>query len=200
MKRYVKTSLDTLEALGCHLDHKDRETRTDRWRFTHPNAPDEFFTLSLHSSETAVRAVVQRARVAAGLATSESGEKRRPKVNQRQKMERAAERDRKEAARAAADARAAEREAQVLVAQRSRQVRQLDRIMRGPAASGTSNARPEEIPANSMLTVEEIADRTGLTDKAVRRAVESGKLEAYQCGKEVRSKGSDVRTWLEAAS
>jgi excisionase family DNA binding protein len=193
MKRYVETAIDTLIALDCRLDQKDREVRTDRWRFTHPNAPDEFFTLNLHSSETAARAVVQRARVAAGLATSETGKTRKPKVNQRQKLEREAERQRRDAAHALGEARAAEERTRRVEAQARRNHQELDRLIRGPIASG---ADAVAVPPEAMLTVEQVADWTGVTDKAVRRALDSGALEGYQCGKDVKVKGADVRRWL----
>lgn len=194
MKRYIKTALDTLEALDCRLDHKDRETRTDRWRFTHPNAPDEFFTINFRSSETACRAVVQRAKVAAGLATSETGATRKPRLNHQQKLEREAERKRLATIRSLAAAKEAEARAQKIAAQAARNHRELDRLIRGPVVTGAPDATA--VPAGAMLTVTEVADLTGATDKAVRRAIDSGALEAYQCGKDVKVKGDDVRAWL----
>ena len=56
------------------------------------------------------------------------------------------------------------------------------------------DCRPDQ-----MLTVAEVAGQTGLTDKAVQRAIESGRLEAYQCGRDVKVKGADVRDWLAAS-
>lgn len=198
MKRYIKTALETLEALDCRLDHKDRELRTDRWRFTHPNAPDESFTINFRSSETAARAVVQRAKVAAGLATSETGEKRKPKVDQRQKAEREAERKRVEAARALNEAEESKARARRIEAQAARNHRDLDRLIRGPIGAGSSAPDPMNAAPDQMLTVAQIADETGLTDKAVRRAIDSGALEAYRCGKDIKVKGADARAWAKA--
>lgn len=196
MKRYIKTALDTLEALDCRLDHKDRELRSDRWIFTHPNSPDELFTLNLDSSETRCRTVVQRARVAAGLATSEAGYKRKPKANQRLKNEREAERKRREVAGALADARREREQAHKARAAVQRRQRELEDLMRGrPDPSGTG-----DLPPDTLMTVEQAADWTGLTDKAVQRAIDSGALIAYQCGKDVKVKGSDVRAWLRGAA
>lgn len=196
MKKYIKTALDTLEALDCRLDRKDRELRTDRWQFTHPNAPDELFTLNFKSSETAARAVVQRARVAAGLATSASGNKRKPKQNQRIKMERAAEHKRREAAHSLAEAARAEARIKQLEAQTVRNYRELDRLIRGPGETGAASS--VGLSPTSMLTIEQVADHTGLTDRAVRQAIQSGRIEAYQCGKQIKVKGIDVREWLHS--
>ncbi len=197
MKQYIKQALDTLYALDCRLDHADRELRTDRWRFTHPSAPDEFFTLNFRSSETAARAVVQRAKVAAGLATSDSLVKPKPKRNQRVKMEREAERKRRDAAHALAEARRAEERARKIEVRAAQNHRELDRLLRGPIVNTAPDA---SAVATGLLTVAQVADATGLTDKVVLRAIDSGRLEAYQCGKEVKVKGSDVRTWMQAAS
>lgn len=196
MKHYIKTALDTLDALGCQLDHQDRELRTDRWIFTHPNTPGETYKLNFRSSETAVRAVVQRARVAAGLASSETGGKRRPKVNEREKREREAESKRREAARRLAAARRAEEQARRDAAIVHRRQSELTNLLTGRS---DNRVTPSAVDPNSMLTVEQVADLTGLTDKAVRRAVETGALDAYQCGKAVKVKGADVRRWLAAA-
>lgn len=196
MKHHVKVALDTLEGLGFRLDHEDRKLRTDRWIFTHANEPDTRLTLNYRMSEPAARTIVRRAQQIVGLAASDGKVKRPAKVNAREKAERAAERKRREAAIAAAEARAAERKAQQLVAQRHRQVSELDRLIRGRGDS-TSAAT---VPADAMLTVEQVADQTGVTDKAVKRAIEMGALEAYQVGKVIKIKGADVRAWLGAAS
>lgn len=192
MKRYIKTAIDTLSALDCRLDHEDRELRHDRWIFTHLNAPDETFKISLHSSEASVRTVIQRARVAAGLATSGATE-RQPKVNQRVKAERAAERGRIETVRRLAAAERAREQAQVAAVAVMHREKELDSLLRGRPSENSGGLTVE---AGAMLTVEQVADQTGLTDKAVQRAIDSGVLEAYQCGKQVKVKGSDVRTWL----
>ena len=55
MKNYIRSALDTLTALDFHLDHEDRKIRTDRWIFTHANAPDERLTLNFKMSEQAAR-------------------------------------------------------------------------------------------------------------------------------------------------
>lgn len=201
MKHYIKQALDALHALDCRLDHADRELRTDRWRFTHPNAPDEFFTIAVRSSEQACRTVVQRAKVAAGLATSDMLEKRKPKANQRQKMERAAERKRIATARALAEAKAAAERTRKIEAQAARNHRELDRLLRGRDYGREGfPLYASDLPADALLTVEQVADSTGVTDVAVLRAIENGKLEAYQCGKQVKVKGADVRSWLGATA
>ncbi len=195
MKNYIRSALDTLEALDFRLDHEDRKIRTDRWVFTHANSPDERLTLNFKMSEQAARTVVQRAKQIVGLATV--GEpKRAPRVNQREKNERAAERRRREAARLLADAKRAEEQAAREAGRIASRRRELDRLMRG---SDSAAASPDGIRSDQLLTVPEVADQTGLTDKAVFRAIESGRLEAYQCGRAVKVKGADVRAWLEAS-
>lgn len=197
MKNYVKNALDTLHGLGFQLDHEDRKLRTDRWIFTHANEPDTRLTLNYRMSEPAARTIVKRAKQVVGLATSETDKpKRGPKIDARQKAERAAQRAQREAARLAAEARAAEHEAQKLVSQRHRQVSELDRLIRGRAGGANAN----DVAWNAMLTVEQVADQTGVTDKAVRRAIETGALEAYQVGKVVKVTGADVRSWLGGAA
>lgn len=192
MKNYVKTAIDTLHALGFQLDHDDRKVRTDRWIYTHANAPGDRLILNYRMSETAARAVTHRARVIVGLATSDGKEKRQPKANHRAKMERAVLRRRQEAASRAADARRAKANAERDAAVVERRRRELDSLMRGKPGQVGATGMPRE----AMLTVAQVADWTGATDKAVERAIESGALEAYQCGKEVRVKGRDVRAWL----
>lgn len=194
MKNYIRSALDTLTALDFHLDHEDRKIRTDRWIFTHANAPDERLTLNFKMSEQAARTVVQRAKQIVGLATSDAT-KRAPKANQRAKAERATLARQREAARLLADAKHAERIAAQESARIANRRRELDRLMRGDdSAAPVVSIRPDQ-----MLTVAEVADQTGLTDKAVQRAIESGRLEAYQCGRDVKVKGADVRDWLAAS-
>lgn len=197
MKNYIRSAIDTLDALDFRLDHEDRKLRTDRWVFTHANAPDERITLNFRMSEQAARVAVQRARVIVGLATSDGRQKREPKANQRAKMERAAEQRRREAAIAAAEARHAARQAERELAVASARRQELDRLLRGKDAP--EPRRQVSVAADAMLTIEQIADQTGLTDKAVQRAIISGALTAYQCGRVVKAKGSDVREWLEAS-
>lgn len=194
MKNYIRSALDTLTAMDFHLDHEDRKIRTDRWIFTHANAPDERLTLNFKMSEQAARTVVQRAKQIVGLATSDAT-KRAPKANQRAKAERATLARQREAARLLADAKHAERIAAQESARIANRRRELDRLMRGDdSAAPVVSIRPDQ-----MLTVAEVADQTGLTDKAVQRAIESGRLEAYQCGRDVKVKGADVRDWLAAS-
>lgn len=192
MKNYIRSALDTLEALDFRLDHEDRKIRTDRWIFTHPNSPDECLRINIHMKEQAARTVVQRAKQIVGLAAVGT-EKPAPKANQRAKAEREVMARRRAASIAAKEAREAQEEAERLVAVRRRQVGELDSLMRGKA-SGVGT-----VPAAAMLTIAEVADETGLTEKAVQRAVDSDRLTAYMCGGVVKVKGSDVRSWLGAA-
>ena len=194
MKNYIRSALDTMTALDFKLDHKDRELRSDRWRFTHANEPESVLTLNIHMSEQAARTVVQRAKQIVGLGASGST-KRAPKANQREKMQRAAEKRQREAARLLAEAKHAERVASREADRIAGRRRELDRLMRG----SDSGASVVSVRPDSMLTVAEVADQTGLTDKAVLRAIDSGRLEAYQCGREVKVKGADVREWLAAS-
>lgn len=197
MRKSIKNTLELLPALGCTLDHADRELHSYRWRFTHPAAPGEFFTVNHQSSEVSLRTVVLRAKVAAGLASSDSLAKRPPKQNARAKLEREAERNRIAAARTLAAAKDAEERARRHEAQAARGHREIDRLIRGPIVGGSVTV--EAVPSAAMLTVAEVADQTGVTDKAVLRAIESGRLEAYQCGQAVKVKGADVREWLAAS-
>lgn len=194
MKNYIRSALDTLIALDFRLDHEDRKIRTDRWIFAHANAPAERLTLNFKMSEQAARTVVQRAKQIVGLATSDATN-RAPKANQRAKAERAALARQREAARLLAEAKHAERVAAQEAARIASRRRELDRLMRG-SESGTEvvSVRPDQ-----MLTVAEVADQTGVTDKAVLRAIDTGRLEAYQCGRDVKVKGADVREWLAAS-
>lgn len=194
MKNYIRSALDTLEALDFRLDHEDRKIRTDRWIFTHANEPETRLTLNFKMSEQAARTVVQRAKQIVGLATVGT-EKPAPKVNQRAKAERANEARRREAARALADARDAKRAATRLVTAAQQRHNELGRLLSGKDQGVTVEA----VSPDDMLTAEQVADWTGVTDVAVRRAIESGRLEAYRCGKDVKVKGSDVRSWLGAA-
>lgn len=194
MKNYIKSALDTLTALDFRLDHEDRKLRTDRWVFTHGNSPNERLTLNFKMSEQAARTVVQRAKQIVGLATSGAA-KSAPKVNQRQKMEREAERKRAATVRALAEAKEAEATAQRHVAATAKRYGELNRLINGKGDEVSIAA----ISADAMLTIEQVADSTGVTDIAVRRAIANGKLEAYQCGKDVKVKGADVRDWLATA-
>lgn len=198
MKNYVKNAIDTMEGLGFRLDHEDRKLRTDRWVFTHANEPDTRLTLNFRMSEPAARTVVARAKQIVGMATTETG-KRAPKAkeNARARAERVAERKRIETARRLAEAREEERRAGRLAAAAERRFGELDRLLRGGPDATVKDAA---VPPDAMLTVEQVADRTGLTDKAVRRAIDAGSLEAYQCGRDVKVKGADVRRWLGSAA
>lgn len=195
MRRLVKDGIDLCLSLGFRLDHDDRQLRTDRWLFTHANEPETVVKFDVKMGELAAQAQIQTAKRIVGLSTSGVGGKRPAKVDARRKAERATERQRREAARLATDARAAEIEARRLVEARQRQVGQLDRLMRG-----RDDSTPVNLPAGSMLTVDQVADQTGLTDKAVQRAINSGALEAYMCGGQVKVRGADVREWMKAAS
>ena len=195
MKNYIRSALDTLEALDFRLDHEDRKIRTDRWIFTHANEPETRLTLNFKMSEQAARTVVQRAKQIVGLATVGT-EKPAPKANQRAKAERANETRRRAAAQELANARNAARAATKLVTAAQRRHAELERLIAGKASPVTIEA----IFPDDMLTAEQIADSTGVTDAAVRRAIESGRLEGYMCrGGVVKVKGSDVRSWLGAA-
>ena len=195
MKNHVKDALHTLEALDFRLDHEDRKLRTDRWIFTHANSPDERLTLNFRMSEPAARTVVQKARAIVGLATTGGESSRRARVGAREKSERAAERRRIEAARRLSEAKEEERRALRLVSAAEQRYGELDRLLRGRDSGGGG------LPAGEMLTVEQVADSTGLSDKVVRRAVDSGALEAYMCsGGTVKVKAVDVRSWLRAVA
>lgn len=199
MKNYVKNALDTLEALDFDLDHEDRKLRTDRWIFTHANEPETRLTLNFRMSEPAARTVVQKARAIVGLSSTETGEKvKRPKVTAREKAERAAERKRIETTRRLAEAREEERRAQRLANATAQRYGELDRLLRGGRNDGLVDGAA--VAAKSMLTVEQVADQTGLTDKAIKRAIDSGSLEAYMCGGTVKVKGADVREWMRGAA
>lgn len=195
MKNYIRTALDTLAGLGFDLDHEDRKLRTDRWIFTHANAPEDRLTLNYRMSEPAARTVVQRAKQIVGLATVGS-ETKKPKRDHRERMEQAANRRRREAAHALAEARRNEEQAQRDAAAVAKRRNELDRLLVGRADQGVT---VDGIADDSMLTVEQVADTTGITDLAVRRAIAADKLTAYQCGKVVKVKGADVRRWLAAS-
>lgn len=159
MKNYVRRTMDVLEGLGFRVDHEDRKIRTDRWIFTHSNAPDERLTLNFDSSETRCRVLEQRAKAIVGLATTETGSASpKARANEKRRQERAAERARIETAHRLADA----------------------------------------ATLTAYFAVEQVADMTGLTDKAVRRAIDSESLTAYMCGGVIKVKGSDVREWRAA--
>lgn len=195
MRNYIRRTMDVLEGLGFRVDLEDRKVRTDRWIFTHANQPDERLTVNFDSSETRCRVLEQRAKVIAGLATSGATPKQTPRTNQRIKAERAAIRQRQEAARRAAEARDAKERAIRAADQIEGRKRELDRMLRGvPASDGGRVA----IAPDAMLTLAQVADLTGLTDKAVRRAIDSEKLEAYMCGGVIKVKGRDVQRWLAA--
>lgn len=195
MKNYIRSALDTLEALDFRLDHEDRKIRTDRWIFSHANEPETRLTLNFKMSEQAARTVVQRAKQIVGLATVGVG-KPAAKANQRAKVERANEARRRAAAQELANARDAARAATRLVTAAQKRHAELERLLAGRATQVTI----EDVFPEDMLTAEQIADRTGLTDAAVRRAISSGRLEGYVCrGGVVKVKGADVRSWLGAA-
>lgn len=194
MKHYVKSAIDTLISLDFALDHEDRKLRTDRWIFTHANEPETRLILNYKMKEPAARTVIQRARQIVGLATSETGKvSHKARIKSREKAERDALRRQREAAQAAADARAAEQRARRLAEARRRQVSELDALMRGKS-SGGGDANLNI--AAEWITPERVADETGLTYTAVHRAIESGELTAYQVGKQVMVKPADARKWL----
>jgi len=196
MRRLVRDGIDLAFALGFKLDEDDRALRKDRWLFRHANEPETLVKFDVHMSELAAQAQIQVAKRVAGLAVSDGAERPKPKQNVRAKMERAAQAKRRAAAHAAAEAREAQRQAERLVGQRHKQVAEMERLLRGsPEAAFDATA----IPPHAMLTVEQVADACGLTDKAVRRAIDNGALEAYQCGSSVKVKGADARAWLGAA-
>ena len=191
MKRIIKDGVDLCSSAGFDLNHDDRKLRKDRWLFTHANEPETVVKFDTHMSELAARTQIAVAKRVLGLATNEAREPRKAKANQREKAERAAERKRRESAQLLAEARRAERVAAQESARIASRRRELDRLMRGGEAPTNAAVR-----ADAMLTIAQVADQTGLTDRAVQRAIQSGRLEAYQCGKEVKVKGSDVRDWL----
>lgn len=192
MKNYIKTAHDTLVALGFYLDHKDRETRTDRWIFTHPNAPGDVIRLNFRMSETAARAAVQKARVIVGLATS-SDSKPKAKQNTRVKAERAERRRRAATARDAAEARRNAAQAERLAAQRRRQVGDLDRLMRGQEVATTGADLTGE-----WIAPDRLADELGVTDSSVRHAIANGSLDLYQVGSRQMLKVAEARAWATA--
>lgn len=195
MKSYIRRTMDLLGGLGFQVDAEDRKLRTDRWIFTHANAPDERLTLNFDSSETRCRVIEQRAKVIVGLAVSESG-KTSPKarLNEQRRREREAERAARSAARAAAGARDAERRAERLVGAVAAQRRELDRLLRG----GSTTTGSVRIPDDAMLTVEQVADMTGLSDKAVQRGIESERLCAVMTRDGIRVSGKAVKKWVAA--
>lgn len=187
MKHHIRDALDTLEALGCQLDHADRETRKDRWVWTHANTPGETYKVSLHSSPPACRVVVQRAKVAAGLATSET-----PKPRQRAKADQLAERRLRAAAKERAEAQRMAAEARAHEAKAAADRASLDRLLRGTE----STPSPSSLDPAAMYTVEQVADEGGVGEREVLRAIKSERLTAYQCGRVVKVKGADARRWL----
>lgn len=197
MKNYVRTAIDTLIALDFQLDHEDRKLRGDRYIFTHANAPDDRLILNLHMSEPAARTVVQKARVVVGLATSDSLKKvNKARVNAREKAERVQRNKDAEAARQLAAARRDREQAQKAAAAVERRRKELDNLLRGKSRPSRVDAR--SLDPDGMFTAEEIADATGLTDKAVALAINTGALEAYMCAdKKARAKGADVLAWMK---
>jgi excisionase family DNA binding protein len=193
MRKAARRAVETLESLDFRLDHEDRKLRTDRWVYTHANAPDQRLIVNYNTSDERAAGIVRDARQIVGLATNGAGE-RRPKTTQRQKAERAAERKAREAAHRLADARAAEIEAQKAKAAAQSRFRELDSLLRGRDTSGPV----APIQADAMLTAEQVADTLGVPDRAVLRAIDSGRLTAYRCGEQTKVKGADVRAWAAA--
>ena len=187
MRRHIRDALDTLEALGCQLDHADRETRKDRWIWTHANTPDETYKLNIHSSPATCRVVVHRAKVAAGLATSET-----PKPRQRAKSDQLAERRLRAAAKERAEAQRMAAEARAHEAKAAADRASLDRLLRGvegaPSAAG--------IDPDAKYTPAQVADETGVSEREVLRAIKAERLTAYQCGNTQKVQGAEVRRWL----
>ena len=195
MRHHIKSAMDTLYALDFRLDHEDRKLRTDRWIFTHPNAPGERLTLNFRMSEPAARTVLLKAKQIVGLATSDTVKVTKvPRVDARRKAENAAARNARLASAANAEARIARRKAEVAVAQASARRDELDRLLRG----GCNTRGDTVIAGDSMLTVEQVADATGETDKVVRRAIESERLLAVMTRDGIRVPGHAVRTWRAA--
>jgi excisionase family DNA binding protein len=50
-----------------------------------------------------------------------------------------------------------------------------------------------------MLSVREVADRVGLSEWAVRRAIADGELEAFKLRGRIRITGAAVQGWLDAS-
>ena len=194
MKKYIRNAVEALDALGCRLDHADRELRPDRWIFSHPSTPDETFKIAIKSSETACRTVVQRAKVAAGLATSESAEKRKPKVNARAKAEREAERLRRNALAAAKEAERIRRDNLRILEDRRRQVAGLDRMMRGTSTRGAT-----PLPADVLFTPTQMSCELEIPEAAIKQAIDDEVLDAYMCaGGVIKVKGGDATAWARA--
>lgn len=195
MKHHIKSAKDTLEGLGFNLDHEDRKLRTDRWIYTHANSPDERLTLNFRMSEPAARTVVCKAKQIVGLATSDTVKaKRTPRVDTRAKADTAAERRARLAHVASAEARIAQKKAEAALAQATARRNELDRLLRG----GCETRGGTLIADDAMLTVEQVADATGETDKIVRRAIESERLTAYMTRDGIRVPGKAVRAWRAA--
>ncbi|WP_235738954.1 hypothetical protein [Nocardioides alcanivorans] len=195
MRKHAKNAVDQLHSLGCHLDHDDRELHKDRWVFTHPNAPGETFKISDFSGDAACRNVVRRAKVAAGLATSESGEKRKPRIDARAKAEADAIRLRREALAAARESQRAAQEIARLAEARRRQVTSLDRMMRGVPTTGAAPLPPE-----AKFSIPQLADELDVSEAAIKRAIDDEVLEAYMCSGVIKVRGADATAWARRRS
>lgn len=193
MKKSARRAIEVLESLDFRVDHDDpRALHNDKLVFHHPNQPDQHLVVGFKIGDAAAAKIIRHGEAIAGLSTSDDEPKQKPKANHRAKMERAAERQRRETARRLAATRKAEEEAQRARAAAANRYRELDGLLRGRDGGVSTDG----IKADAMLTVAQVADATGVTDKAVQSAIESDRLTAYQCGKEVKVKGADVRAWV----
>lgn len=195
VRRLVKDGIELCRSLGFNLDQEDRKLRTDRWRFTHANEPETVVKFDVKMSELAAQAQIQTAKRIVGLAVSDGKPKAPPKASQRAKAERSAERQRRETAIRLAQARRDQEAAQRAAVGVLNRQRELEQLLRG-GRRDSGRATAASIHPAAMLSVAEVADQTGLTDKAVARAIESGSLEAYMCGGQIKVRGADVRAWI----
>ena len=61
-----------------------------------------------------------------------------------------------------------------------------------------SAARVNNVGADRLLSVEEVAERCGLSRRAVYRAIERGELAASRLCSRLRIRSEDVEAWIAA--
>lgn len=192
MKKSAERAMEVLQSLDFRLDTDDRKLRTDRWIFTHANAPEQRLIVNFRMSDAAASKVLRHAEAIVGLAHTET-------EHAETRAEREAKRKRGEAAArqreiAAAKKRADVKDAQIREAQRRRFV---DRNRRNALTTDDRLLILDGI-RGEWIDPLRITDELCVSQQKVRAAINGGALDAYMCsGKRVRCKLREVREWVK---
>ncbi|HET7387338.1 MAG TPA: hypothetical protein VFJ19_11820, partial [Nocardioidaceae bacterium] len=191
MKKSAQRAIEVLQSLDFQLDHEDRKIRTDRWIFTHSNAPDQRLIVNFRMSDAAASKVLRHAEAIVGLARTET-------EHVETRAEREAKRKRSEAAERQREIAAAKKRADTKDAQ-IREARRRQFIARNNRNALTTDDRLLILDGirGEWIDPLRITDELCVSERRVRAAINGGALDAYMCaGKRVQCKVREVREWV----